>query len=578
MSTSATSATPPPPNPFASPLRRPAGKPISGLFAFDIEALQRGHSSPVKPKSPNKTLPRSDRNRIEAGVRDIGSSKRRDENGNKERNLDRGSQSQKETIPSVFLPKKGLRRTPPRPASPAKKPDTDNSSTPSHAPQRRFGATRSANVQPPQGPVATPPAEDKEKDKQDDLIAALLAQKRLLEGECKTLKRKRDELEKLASERNKAEEERRKRIASSVEGKGDDGETGGILGIGGEGGLDALIKSLLEANDSTIAANIVKPKTTSLSTGIDTEATAIPSARPLPPPSDPSHPLYRTWCPLTFTSHTVTILPSSEVPQTDPPKTFTHHVLKGHTPHQLLFFRFEFDVARPTPGAGAREGSTIVDFSATAISSHAQPELSRVLGVARQRRDLLLALTVVAEYYRLAVTRAEGMRVLWGLYMSDGKSAGGVEIVRPVDYTRRRAGLGKGRGKDGKKKRRGALLPFLGEREMLFRGNMEMEMLLSWGLEVDEVTGVGRSVVDVEVVVPGGGKKKKTANSRALVAGLKREVETVFGELLVERGVVGAVKAVVGVLFNVERRLEEEEEEEEDEDQQEEDEGTDRVE
>ncbi|KAF8427920.1 hypothetical protein EV426DRAFT_714802 [Tirmania nivea] len=567
MSTSATPTPKPhkPPsgdasNPFGSPLhRRPFAVPG---FAFDLESLQQYKgTSPVKTPgaiaSPGRQKPTVEGKKMQMKEEFTANTSLRRRHGNAskegERNRERDAQSPsrpqlqqrgeklhaRASGMGIFGPAKTLRRTPPQQSLP--QPQTKESSP---TPVRSFGKPRSPNILSPALKAASTKNVDlgHREGEQGDLVAALLERKRVLEGECHAMKRKREELE---LEKKEEEEGQRKRMKLAAVSDGD-------VAMSMEG-LGALIQSLLAANDSNLIAP--KPPKVAIST-----ADAIPSARPLQPPSDPSHPLYRTLCPFTFTSHTITLVPSTDYPSTDPPTTITHHTLRGHTPHHLLSFRFEFDVARTTV-AGA-SSSTIIDLSTTAVSSHAQPELRDIFAVARARRDLLLAMTALGEYTCLAAIRAEGWRVLARAYEG---------IVSTPQRRRLRKGLGSGK----RMRRRLDLLSHMGQREMWFRSGEAgsgqeqgpEEMCLSWEIEFERTTGMGRSKVGVEVEVPGE-RGKKMGGEVAMVGGLKGEVERVFGELVRERGVVGAVRAIVGVVFGVDGVWEEGEQEEEEEEQE----------
>ncbi|KAF8451253.1 hypothetical protein BGX38DRAFT_1329724 [Terfezia claveryi] len=572
MSTSAT-PTPKPhksflntSDPFGSPLRR---HPFTGVgFAFDLESLkQHKGASPVKTPgaiaSPNKQKPT-----VEGKTTMLMKDKPVNAPlGRKHGNLQRKEKSQASSSSiNMFGPTKTLRRTPP-PQSQLQ-PQTKELSP---SPVRSFGKLRSPNIHsPPQKAASIKSVDlDHREDVQGDLVAALLERKRVLEGECHAVKRKCDELE-LSKKEAEERKKKNKFALSSV-----DRDLPG-------GDLDILIQSLLAANDSNItvpkppkvaAISISTTTTTTVQAEGDTDV--IPSARPLPPPSDPSHPLYRTLCPFTFTSHTITLVPSADYPSTDPPTTISHHTLCGHTPHHLLSFRFEFEVARAM--VAGKGSSTIIDLSTTAVSSHAQPELRDIFAVARARRDLLLAMTALGEFTRLATIRAEGWRVIARAYEG---------IVSSPQRRRLRKGLGSKR----RRRRRLDLLPYIGKREMWFRYSGEEEkgqeqgqeeMCLNWEIEFERTTGMGWCKVGVEVVLPGsssgagGGSRrgKKMGGEVAMVGGLKGEVERVFLELVRERGIVGGVRAIVGVVFGVEGVWEEEQEEELEEELEQEQEG-----
>ena len=576
-STSATPAPKPPKPPsvdtsnlFGSPLRRrPFAGASSGLFAFDLESLQQHKgASPVKAPgviaSPEKQKPTVEgkaktqrKNKPAANTplrRPYGNVSREGKREGDSRSPIR-QQKKKNQAPSspinIFGPTKTLRRTPPpqRPPPPAKEP--------SPTPVRSFGKPRSPNIlsSSPKAASIKSADLDQREGEHGDLVAALLERKRVLERECHALKRKREEFGLEKKEKEEEEQRKKKKLAAISEANVD-----GHVAISGEG-LDALIQSLLAANDSNLIVPklpkvaVSAPTSTSTATTVqaEKEADTIPSARPLPPPSDPSHPLYRTLCPFTLTSHTITLVPSTDYPPTDPPTTITHHVLCGHTPHRLLSFRFEFDVARIR--AVEKSPSTIINLSTTAVSSHAQPELGGIFAIARVRRDLLLAMTALGEYARLATIRAEGWRVLARAYEG---------IVSTPQRRRLRKGLGGGR------RRRLDLLPYMGKQEMWFRsgeagkeqeqGQGQGEMCLKWEIEFERMTGMGRCKVGVEVGVPGsssgagGGSRrgKKMGGEVVMIGGLKGEVERVFEELVRERGVVGGVRAIVGVVFGVE--------------------------
>ncbi|RPB20696.1 hypothetical protein L211DRAFT_870440 [Terfezia boudieri ATCC MYA-4762] len=595
-----TSATPIPkphksslntPNPFGSPLRR---RPIASVgFAFDLESLQQHKgASPVKTpgaiSSPNKQ-----KSTVEGKTKMLmkdkpvnaplrmkhGNVSRKREGGREEGwewdiqtpsrpQLQRKEKSQASSSSmNMFGPTKTLRRTPP-PQSQSQ-PQTNE---PSPTPVRSFGKLRSPNILSPPPKAASIKSVDLDhrEDVQDDLVAALLERKRVLEGECHAVKRKCDELE--LSKKEAEERKKKNKLAfSSVDGDVPGGE------------LDILIQSLLAANDSNLTVP-KPPKVAAISISTTTTSTVqaegdtdvIASARPLPPPSDPSHPLYRTLCPFTFTSHTITIVPSADYPPTDPPTTVTHHTLCGHTPHHLLSFRFEFEVARAT--VAGKSSSTIIDLPTTAVSSHAQPELRNIFAVARARRDLLLAMTALAEFTRLATIRAEGWRVIARAYKGIVSTPHRSRLWKGLESKRRR-----------RRRRRLDLLSYIGKREMWFRNSREAEkgqeqgqeeMCLNWEIEFERTTGMGWCKVGVEVVLPGsssgagGGSRrgKKMGGEVAMVGGLKGEVEKVFLELVRVRGIVGGVRAIVEVVFGVEGVWEEEQEEELEEGEEEEEE------
>ena len=502
---------------------------------------------------------------------------------------------------------------------------------------RIFGTTKPTSIlgseldkpaPPSSRPVVSPspkqasvPGGGVERQQEDQLlISALLERRRLLEYECKNLKRKWDELEAEVEGETKEAEAQRKKMEFDPE----------------SASLDALVASLLATNDSMLSTSITAAKagTTTLgdtnlnsqSKPIPTAPTIpppsqstefIPTARPLPPPASPNHPLYRSFCPFRFSLHTITVLPISDTPATEPPTTITHHILKGHTPHHLLSFRFEFDVARPLvhepacrfasqsrPAAtttavvgGGGSMSTVAALPVTCVSTYAQFELHHILAIARQRRNLLLAMTALTEYHRLSTLRAEAFSLLSRIYSSlaeassgqrkGGSSSGrggGVTVVFPVDQrwiTRNRRPRG----------RRASLLPFLGEREILFRGTTEAEtegeserenkrtrieerdreeggsgvqMLVIWDIDFDLATGLAESNLSVEVTLPGfppGGPHARRKNLKATeppsaspgeaMHAVKLDVEKAFAELVHHAGFVRAVRTVVGVLFDV---------------------------
>ena len=162
-------------------------------------------------------------------------------------------------------------------------------------------------------------------------------------------------------------------------------------------------------------------------------------------------------------------------------------------------------------------------------------------------------------YYAVAVKRAE----CWGELVEGGLSG---------------SGLGKGEDKHGvaiaegvhrrskgpkREKKRRKLLRWLGEQTLLIHSSgpargPESEVLISWHIPIDPITGEAKSDLSAEVAIPnpttlskrGKGKVPRGAAGRAVEGAVTgREISRLFEELAREGGVVRGVKGVVGVVF-----------------------------
>ena len=202
-------------------------------------------------------------------------------------------------------------------------------------------------------------------------------------------------------------------------------------------------------------------------------------------------------------------------------------------------------------------------------------------------------MTALTEYHRLSTLRAEAFSLLSRIYSPlaeanpgqrkggssrGGGGGGGVMVVHPVGVSRRNC---RAQG------RRASLLPFLGEREMLFRETTEAEakgererennkgergreqqcagsrtgvqMLVVWDLDFDQATGLGESKLSVEVALPGCPHARRRnlkaaepplASPGEAMHAVKLDVEKAFAELVHHAGFVRAVRTIVGVLFD----------------------------
>ncbi|KAF8466389.1 hypothetical protein BDZ91DRAFT_848907 [Kalaharituber pfeilii] len=453
--------------------------------------------------------------------------------------------------------------------------------------ERGFGIPKNANTnrQLPAGVKERYPVEDsaheKEKGKEKqgkgmglgeaDLVNALLERKRALENEVGKLRGvKRGLEEDLEGER--AEEEERKK--SRVEG--DAGRD--ILGSGGEGlgGRDVgeLVKALLMTNDASLLGETILPApSVAQHVGTQTmdgrvgagriekkseEEDEIPSVRPLYLTKQLSAKTLMTWAPFVVTKH-VSVLMSPPPPSTltevgrdveveaglDTGKRIFHTTLAGHMPDKLLFFRVEFDVSIPIPGVqrsidgqsdkGVGEVDAVPQvekITCTSVSSWSRRELLPALEKMRRRRDVLSVLVAVGGYVKVAARRAEAWRTLSREYSAGNRT--GI-VMRGVSVGAGSAGVKRSQGR--RTGGRWDTLPWLGEDtvEFVSEGRKEGEgrVLIQWKIWVEEGTGEVGSEVEAEVAVGGG------------TAGRKR------GELVRETGVLGAVRAVVGVVFGV---------------------------
>ncbi|KAH0537224.1 hypothetical protein FGG08_005966 [Glutinoglossum americanum] len=276
----------------------------------------------------------------------------------------------------------------------------------------------------------------------------------------------------------------------------------------------------------------------------------IPSHRPI----DLANPLpYLTlFTPLSFTSTTTLLPPPSQSttqtttapkPPAVPPMRH-HHLIKAHSPHHLLTTTISLTVNT--------SALLVTDLQIPSLSTWAEPELgSFVRELARSRRDVPSVCWAMGRYWEVARRRA---KCWWGCEGAFGDLLGGASAKggnsNDAPHNNRKGGKGKhqhptlvedGHDDDsGPQPTRRDLARYLGLTTLRLHRN-DVELLVRWNIAFDW-TGEPESTVSAMARAPAAWRR---ADERESLGGIPE----VFEGLVRERGVLGGVRGVVGLLF-----------------------------